>query len=120
MGLDIHATRLLLYARGLGVSYRETAMVGRQTLHLSSRELHKLLGQFGYPVLVSAVNDFFFRNQGFAEPLFHLLGAQRVRSLDASDYEHATDIVDLNAPIDDVIQEHIFRGNRQRVPRTRV
>ncbi|CAN5846177.1 MAG: hypothetical protein USCGTAYLOR_01034 [Chromatiales bacterium USCg_Taylor] len=101
MGLDIHAARLLLYARGLGVSYRETAMVGRQTLHLSSRELHKLLGQFGYPVPVAAVNDFFFRNQGFAEPLFHLLGAQRVRSLDASDYEHATDIVDLNAPIDE-------------------
>jgi len=76
-------------------------MVGRQTLHLSSRELHKLLGQFGYPVPVAAVNDFVFRNQGFAEPLFHLLGAQRVRSLDASDYEHATDIVDLNAPIDE-------------------
>lgn len=101
MGLDIHATRLLLYARGLGVSYRETAMVGRQTLHLSSRELHKLLGQFGYPVTAAAVNDFFFRNQGFAEPLFHLLGAERIRSLDASDYEHATDIVDLNAPIDE-------------------
>ncbi|MBA3494897.1 MAG: hypothetical protein H0T87_12485 [Gammaproteobacteria bacterium] len=101
MGLDIHAARLLLYARGLGVSYRETAMVGRQTLHLSSRELHKLLGQFGYPVTVAAVNDLFFRNQGFAEPLFHLLGAERIRSLDASDYEHATDIVDLNAPIDE-------------------
>ncbi|MGH8513088.1 MAG: class I SAM-dependent methyltransferase, partial [Gammaproteobacteria bacterium] len=76
-------------------------MVGRQTLHLSSRELHKLLGQFGYPVPVAAVNDLFLRNQGFAEPLFHLLGAESIRSLDASDYEHATDIVDLNAPIDE-------------------
>ncbi|MGH8508860.1 MAG: hypothetical protein ACREVH_09100, partial [Gammaproteobacteria bacterium] len=101
MGLDIHATRLLLYARRLGVSYRETAMVGRQTLHLSSRELSKLLGQFGYLVPVAVVNDMFFQNQGYAEPFFNLLGAERIRSLDVSEYEHATDIVDFNAPLDE-------------------
>lgn len=36
---------------------------------------------------------------GFAEPLFEELGAREVRSLDASDWERATDIHDLNLPL---------------------
>jgi hypothetical protein len=38
---------------------------------------------------------------GYAEPLFESLGATEVSSIDASDYEHATDIHDLNEPLPD-------------------
>jgi SAM-dependent methyltransferase len=36
---------------------------------------------------------------GYAEPLFESLGATVVRSIDASAYEHASDVHDLNEPL---------------------
>ncbi len=36
---------------------------------------------------------------GYAEPLFESFGATEVRSIDASAYEHASDIHDLNEPL---------------------
>lgn len=38
-------------------------------------------------------------SKGYAEPFLELLGAQRIESLDASDYEQATIIHDLNDPV---------------------
>jgi hypothetical protein len=38
---------------------------------------------------------------GYAEPLFESLGATEVRSIDASAYEYASDIHDLNEPLPD-------------------
>lgn len=99
MGLDIHGTKFVLYARSVGVSFDRTAMIGRHTLHLSSRELQKHLADFGYSLGFEEVRDLFQRNQGFAEPFLGLLGAKAIRSFDVSAYENATDIVDLNLPI---------------------
>ncbi len=39
------------------------------------------------------------RSKGYAEPFLELLGAQRIESLDASGYEQATIIHDLNTPV---------------------
>jgi hypothetical protein len=43
--------------------------------------------------------------QGGAEPVFRRLGAREVRSLDASTYEGATDVHDLNDPLPDQLKE---------------
>jgi hypothetical protein len=42
-----------------------------------------------------------WQQKGFAEPLFESLGATEVRSIDASDFEEASDIHDLNEPLPD-------------------
>ncbi len=101
MGLDVHGTRFLLYARGLGVSFEHTALLGRQTLHLSAAELGRNLAAFGITLSPDAVHALCARNEGFAEPFLEILGAETIRSFDASAYEHATDIVDLNRPLAD-------------------
>ena len=101
MGLDVHGTRFLLYARGLGASFERTAMIGRQTLHLSAAELRRNLAAFGFVYPHHAVHALCRRNQGFAEPFLEVLGARTIRSFDASAYEHATDIVDLNVALAD-------------------
>ncbi len=99
MGLDAQGARFVLYARTLGVSFQRTAMIGRQSLHLSTAELYRLLRDYGYPHGLDQVRRLYGRNQGYAEPFLELLGAESVSSFDASAYEQATDIVDLNHPL---------------------
>ncbi|MGH8581523.1 MAG: hypothetical protein ACREWG_01795 [Gammaproteobacteria bacterium] len=99
MGLDLHGTRVLLYARSLGVSLDHVAMLGRQTLHLSVAELRELLQLFDLSTDAEEVDALLSRAQGYAEPLFQRLGAETVSSFDASGYEQCTDVVDFNLPI---------------------
>lgn len=99
MGLDINGTRLLLYARTLGVNFAQTATIGRQGMHLSANDLAKNLGHFGFDqpekLAGEALKDF------FAEHFLRLLGAERVDSFDASPYENAAYVHDMNLPIRD-------------------
>ncbi|MGH8534117.1 MAG: hypothetical protein ACREV1_15720, partial [Gammaproteobacteria bacterium] len=99
MGLDLHGTRVLLYARSLGVSLDRVAMLGRQSLHLSVAELRELLQLFDLSTDAEEVDALLSRAQGYAEPLFQRLGAETVSSFDASGYEQCTDVVDFNLPI---------------------
>ena len=79
MGLDRHAIRFLHAARRLGADFDATLQLGRQ-----------------------AVTDGATPIAGrYAEPLLHHLGARTADSLDASDYEQATQIHDLNQPLPD-------------------
>src|SRR5437762_792821 len=68
MGLDANGTKFLLYARTQGVDFATTATIGRQGLNLTPPRLR--------------------RN----------LGAREVHAFDASPYEGATHIHDLNRP----------------------
>ena len=100
-----------------GAAYRSTLMIGRQQLFMS--EEYRPFFRAQNPRLdddqISAVLE-----QEYAENLFKALGAQTVDSLDASAYEGASIIEDLNHPIRDDLKrsysvvvdfgslEHIF------------
>lgn len=99
MGLDLNSTRFVLYARRRGVSYHRTAMIGRQELHLSKAALRQTLRAFGFPISRGEVDRIVADAGGFAEPLLKYLGAEDIRSFDASGFEEATDIHDLNLPV---------------------
>lgn len=72
-------------------------MIGRQNLHLSGKQLGSCFEEFGYSkVDGDALID---NHNKFAEGVLHKMGAQIIHSLDASDYENATIIHDLNTPI---------------------
>jgi len=102
MGIDANGTRILLYAaKKLDVSFSSTAVIGRQALQLSSRSLSKRLREFGHDVNVDQARALIEKRDGFAEPLFELLGAREVKTFDANDYEGASDIHDFNYPIPD-------------------
>jgi len=100
MGIDIHAARLLFHARSCGVSFERTATIGRQVLYLSEKNLRKVLTTHGHPLTRSEVGDLMRQRDGYAEPVLEMLGALEIDSFDASDYENATRVVDLNLPID--------------------
>lgn len=98
MGIIADTARMLLDCRQRGVSFRRTLMIGRQNVFISGpefRHLLKTMGLDGDERLRGAV-----RGSGeYAESLFRGLGAEVVDSLDASDFEGANRIHDLNQPV---------------------
>ena len=97
MGIDIHNLNLLAHARDLGVSFEHTLGIGRQAIFIEDWELEAHRRLRGLPPLQEPP-----RPAGAAryfEPLLaQWLGAGRVDSVDASAYEQATLVHDMNRP----------------------
>ncbi len=96
MGLDINGVKLLLHAKQLEVNFGKVVTIGRQILYLREKELKRLLDQAGY---INADTRAGLRVQSHAEPFLRMLGAELTDSLDASPYEDATIIHDMNLPL---------------------
>jgi SAM-dependent methyltransferase len=99
MGIGIHAARSLIVARRRGVSFERTLTLGRQDLaapYPVIEELFRSLQCSPAMPLALAPNDPRWRR---AEAFFELLGAAQVDVLDASPFEGANVIHDLNRPV---------------------
>ncbi len=96
MGLDINAVQFLLRARKNGLQLGKVLTVGRLNLDVFPAKVCQLLRQHG-------LSDELFRDKGvasgYADDFFRALGATSVQSLDASNYEGASLVHDLNQPI---------------------
>ena len=99
MGLDTKATQFLLAARGSGVSFERIATIGRHRLYVTPAWLRSRLRAVGIDLDAAATARLFKEADGYAEPLLQALGAARIISLDASSYEGASRVADLNAEI---------------------
>lgn len=107
MGVDLHGLRLLQYAASKG-PLGDVATLGRQNIYVSSAALQKTFG-------ISPTKQY---GPFCEELLIEQLGATSVTSFDASDYEHATILHDMNKPLDHALQydtvadlgtlEHVF------------
>jgi hypothetical protein len=84
MGITNHGYRFILSRQG--VKYTRTVMIGRHQLFLDERDL-AVRGITGVTPT------------GYADDLFRHLGAEVVDSIDASPYEGATIVHDMNEPI---------------------
>jgi SAM-dependent methyltransferase len=96
MGLDINAVEFLIAARKQGVKLGDVLTLGRQDLNVYPSKMRALLARHGFP------NEAFSPgavDTGYAEPVFQALGATTVNSLDASDFEGANFVHDLNQPL---------------------
>lgn len=82
-----------------GVDFHRTLTVGRQGLYADARDVQAGLREAGVEMSRSAAQAIVRSGGGYAEPLFQHLGAHRVDSIDASDYEGATIVHDLNVPL---------------------
>ena len=96
MGLDKNGVKLLLHAKQLGVKFDRVATIGRQMLYVKEKEMKHLLISAG---LDDAGSETGFKLNSYAEAFFKKLGAERSDSLDASAYEDATIIHDMNLPL---------------------
>jgi len=102
MGLDINGLLFLLAARKQGVKFGDVLMVGRMVLNVYPTKFRQVLAQAGLPgeLFTTDMGD-----SGFAEPAFKALGARSVCSIDASAYEGADLVRDLNKPLEAGLKE---------------
>jgi SAM-dependent methyltransferase len=90
VGIERNAAALLLKMRSDGVRFGRVLTLGRQHLHLDAETHARLLRRIG----VSGVDGL----PTYADSLLVALGATCVDSIDASNYQGATIVHDLNAP----------------------
>lgn len=80
------------------VSFENTVMIGRQNMHMNKTQLEACFKTFNYTNV--EIDEVYPNPNCYAEPLLKALGAKQTDSLDASSYENATIVHDMNEPID--------------------
>lgn len=109
MGISVNAMKCLLYARKSGIEFKSVITLGRQHFFSDVKTFHSLATDMAAG---HTVRNAEFPDQ-FAEPLFKMLGADSVDSMDVSSYEGATVLHDMNNPIPDNLKERydlVFDG----------
>ena len=91
MAFETNAAALLLKMRRDGVDLGRVLTLGHQHLHLDPATHRRILARLGLPLADEV--------PGYADDLLTALGAAHVESLDASAYEGATRLHDLNEPV---------------------
>lgn len=101
MGLDPASVSFLCAAKSIGVDFTHTAMIGRQTFWPDRATLRRVFAVLGVQDDASE----FLRQHKYSEPFFALLGARTIESVDASSYESATHVHDMNLPVPSNLRE---------------
>ena len=119
MGIEsLHAT-FLSFCRQNGVNFDTTAMLGRQSLSLEKRDLRSIFEKFRIPCSQAKMDQIFAdtsttkSNGGFSERFFEAIGANDINSVDASAYENASIVHDMNLPISETLSNRfsvVFDG----------
>lgn len=106
MGIDIVTARFLCFCREAGVDFARSATLGRQYIYVDKLDFEAFLRR-SHIYYSSELLDLAFdgrKKEGtdhvFADELFRILGASSLDAIDASDYEGASIIADMNLPID--------------------
>jgi SAM-dependent methyltransferase len=105
VGIESQAVRLLLIAREMGADLSSSLTIGRQDLLVTGQQLKSIFADFDISLSDPEAEALAQGRNRFAEPLFERLGAQTVDSLDASSFEGATIVHDLNQPHDPALEE---------------
>jgi 2-polyprenyl-3-methyl-5-hydroxy-6-metoxy-1,4-benzoquinol methylase len=98
MAIDSNFARFLIACHQDGVNFQKTLTLGRLNYYLSIKETRNVLRRTGldehrYPDLLN------YETSRYAETFFKAMGAEKVESMDASNFENATIVHDLNQPI---------------------
>src|SRR4051812_21600265 len=93
MGFETTAAALLLKMRDDGVALGSTLTLGHQHLHLDPATYRRVLSRLNQPPATAV--------PVYADSLFRALGATSIETLDASNYEGATRLHDLNQLVPD-------------------
>lgn len=103
MAIDVHYARFLISCRQSDVSFNHTLTLGRLNYYLGTKETRQLLRWGGMDIgKHSRLLD--YSASRYCEAFFEALGAQKVDSMDGSNFEGATIVHDLNLPVPDVLK----------------
>jgi hypothetical protein len=104
MGIDLNCAQLLIRAKVNGASFERMATLGRQELHASRPDLLSILRRNNFCPTAQCRVKLLDPTTVYAEDFFSLLGAREIVAIDASDYEGAQVIHDMNDPIPDDLE----------------
>ncbi|MES1219056.1 MAG: hypothetical protein ABUT20_26350 [Bacteroidota bacterium] len=96
MAITANCSSFLFFSKLHGASFEKTLTLGRLNLYASKENILADIRKFKNEVV--DVEKFKFPAE-YSEPIFQILGASEIDSMDYSDYENATIIHDLNSPI---------------------
>jgi len=114
VGIDIHNLQLLAHAQDLGVVFDRTLAIGRQAIFIEDWELEAHRRSRGLPMLVEPAGE--PGRPRYFEPLMQQwLGARVADAVDASPYESARLIHDMNLPWPDTGEHGAVRGGYDAV-----
>ncbi len=99
MGLNVNDIKFLLWSEKRGVNFTKVMTIGRQRLCLDVSSMQAALSMFGINESKDKVKAIFSDQKGYAEPFFKLMGARETDSIDASAYEGASNVLDMNQPV---------------------
>lgn len=99
MGIDVNGAQLLVRARQSGVSFARMAMLGHQSLHCNRPALVSVLRNAGCELSRDFVRSLLDPTNEYADEFFRVLGAREMVVIDASDYEGAQIVHDMNRPV---------------------
>jgi hypothetical protein len=98
MGVGYQMLRFLLSAKHAGVSFEHPVMFGRQQFDgLSLKDAAYLINKFGWTVQQTTLEKWL--GGPYIEPFLEMIGAKVITSVDASAYEGATIVHDMNQPL---------------------
>lgn len=102
MGLNLNSVQLLFEVRADGLSFRRTLTLGRQSFACNPLLFEQLATEFGF-----SSRDYPWLSNGplYADGFLKMLGAEEVVALDASSYEGAEIVHDMNLPISEDYHE---------------
>jgi hypothetical protein len=104
MGIDRYFAEFLGCAHKAGVDFSRTATLGRLNLFVDHRSLSAVLEENCGRVSDDEVRAVRTASDGYAEEFLKRLGAKETISIDASAYEGASLVHDMNAPIGDELK----------------
>ena len=104
MAITVQDCRLLAYSKSkLNVDFSSIVTLGRMNLYASESEISGAFSKYNLPVDHSLLKKVSQNN--YAEPLYALLGAKKIDSMDVSTYENASVIHDMNDRIPENLLE---------------
>lgn len=102
MGLSTPEAQMCFLAKSLGADFTDSLMIGR---HFFFPDAKALAQMFRWHGIDREAHEVIEESRGWSEQFFYLLGANTVNSIDASPFEGATLMHDLNHPIPDSLRE---------------
>lgn len=114
MGIDADSVAVLALARAVGANFSSTVTLGRQSWFVRAATLRNVLISFGHDLTAADAEALVgSADRPSTDGLFELLGAKEVDAIDASDFEGASIVHDLNAPVPARLKERfslVFDG----------
>jgi hypothetical protein len=105
MAYDVYGIRFLFHAADLGVDFSRTATLGHLFLFGDEVDLAEALAACRDEKSPEVANEIYRDCAGYVDGVLRYLGADQVDSFDASEYEDAAKVHDLNVPIPPELEE---------------